>query len=635
MPPSEVKISVVIPAYRSGAGIDRVIGSLDAQTLPSSEFEVIVIDDGSPDDTFDHLRTLAATRPNLRVDRIENSGWPSRPRNVGTDLARGEYVLYMDHDDSLYPDALRRAYEYAHGAGSDVVNVKESKTSDAWWCMPALAGGNAPDIIAKQQIDRMLPMVPHKLYRRQFLADHAIRFPEGRRMLWEDIYFNIEAYAKAERVSVLADTPIYLWHASNSNNSATYGPGDEEFWDRLDDLLRFIDRTLSGPDLESARRQALLHQYRGRVLRRLGRALKDAAPEVAERAIRRARDIQDQFIDPDWELALGVFEWPRAQLLRAGRADLLTLLHSHYAQIKGRTTATRLAWRDGLLELDLLARWLGADGNPLRFGHLDGRLLLSLPEALAEALPAERLDVTDAVNRFVLRVAVKARAEKITWQLFPEDFEVSVDPFDDGTAGLSVHSRNRFDPQTCALGVPVADTVWDAVAVSRWDGLSQAGAVRTETEPLPALLSGRPAVAYRNKSGNLSIDLAQRHRSVARDGLSEQPIAVTAHDASFALPGVHVHGHTDVAQPVRIGDRLQQGRLIGGADGAHVRLSGLPGPGPVTFEVGDESFPSGLRVASDESGMRLRAQPAERTSGAAALLHRAVKKLLRRPGKGR
>ncbi|MFT4296434.1 MAG: glycosyltransferase [Micropruina sp.] len=599
----------MVPAYRSGAGIDRVIGSLDAQTLPAAEFEVIVVDDGSPDDTFQHLQELAATRPNLIVDRIENSGWPSRPRNVGTRRARGEYLLFMDHDDSLYPDALRRAYEYAHQVGADLLNVKESKTSDAWWCMPALADGNSAEVKQQGRIDRLLPMVPHKVYRRQFLLDNDIRFPEGRRMLWEDVYFNIEAYAKAERIAVLADTPVYLWHASDSNNSATYGPRDDEFWDRLDDLMAFIDRTLSGPELASARESALLHQYRGRVLRRLGRALIDASPDDAERAMRRARQVQDRFIDPDWEAELGVFEWPRAQLLRQGRGDLLELLHTSYAAIKGRTSAGRVEWRDGVLELDLESRWLDADGHPVRFDRSGDRLLLRLPAELTEALPAERLDVTDAVHRFVFRVGVRARAEKVTWQLFPHDFEVSVDPFQDGTAGLTIHARNRFDPQTCALGAPVAATVWDVVAVNRWDGLSRAGAVRTDTEPRPALLSGVPAVAYRNKSDNLSIDLAQQLRSVARDGLREGRLPAAGAGFTLPLSGVAVHGRTDIAQPVTVGGRSYPGRLIGDQDGARVQLDERPAPGRVGFPVGDQDFPTRLRFASGRAGDRLSSAP--------------------------
>ena len=92
--PESPKVSVIIAAYCPGEAVHRVIDSLDAQTLPQRDFEVIFVDDGSPDDTFARLQGFAATRPNMRVLRIKNSGWPSRPRNTGIEHARGEYLLF-------------------------------------------------------------------------------------------------------------------------------------------------------------------------------------------------------------------------------------------------------------------------------------------------------------------------------------------------------------------------------------------------------------------------------------------------------------------------------------------------------------------------------------------------------------
>src|SRR5690606_24376224 len=79
-----VKVSVVIPTYASPPDrLESLVSSLDAQTMPTDDFEVIFVDDGSPDDTWDRLETIKRQRSNVRTERIENSGWPSRPRNVG------------------------------------------------------------------------------------------------------------------------------------------------------------------------------------------------------------------------------------------------------------------------------------------------------------------------------------------------------------------------------------------------------------------------------------------------------------------------------------------------------------------------------------------------------------------------
>src|ERR1700712_1765205 len=139
------KMSVVVPAYNSADTLERLLASLDAQTLPQDDFEVVVVDDGSTDGTFELLQQLQQNRPNLRAQRIEPSGWGSPPRNVGARLARGEYVLYMDSDDTLYPDALRRCYEYATEQGADILNPKESQSKQPWWGM-ATYRENIPNI---------------------------------------------------------------------------------------------------------------------------------------------------------------------------------------------------------------------------------------------------------------------------------------------------------------------------------------------------------------------------------------------------------------------------------------------------------------------------------------------------------
>ncbi|WP_434810433.1 glycosyltransferase family 2 protein [Microbacterium sp. bgisy189] len=127
-------VSVVIPTYRTPiSGLQRLVASLDRQTMPSEDFEVIFVDDGSPDDTHARLLAVQRSRPNVRVERIENSGWPSKPRNVGVELAEGAYIAFADHDDEFYPDALRAAHALAVANDADVVVGKESRTETPSW----------------------------------------------------------------------------------------------------------------------------------------------------------------------------------------------------------------------------------------------------------------------------------------------------------------------------------------------------------------------------------------------------------------------------------------------------------------------------------------------------------------------
>src|SRR5689334_10457525 len=90
------KVSVVVPAYNPGPHIEKLVSSLLRQSLPAEEFEVVIVDDGSTDETPARLDELAAAHPHFQVLHIENSGWPSRPRNLGIERARGEYVFFAD-----------------------------------------------------------------------------------------------------------------------------------------------------------------------------------------------------------------------------------------------------------------------------------------------------------------------------------------------------------------------------------------------------------------------------------------------------------------------------------------------------------------------------------------------------------
>ena len=597
---STPRISVVIAAYRPGNGFDRVMTSLDAQTLPQDEFETIVVDDGSPDDTFERLTALAASRPNMRVERIENSGWPSRPRNVATELARGDYVFFMDHDDSLYPDALRRMAEYAEETDADLLSPKESKTSDAWWGLRILVDGNVPNALVDGGIERLLPMVPHKLYRRSFLKEHGIRFPEGRRQLWEDIYVNVEAWRHAKHVAVLAETPVYLWHSSATNNSKTYGPRSEEFWDRLDELFAFIDRTLDGDDHADAHRAAMQHQYTGRVLQRLSRNLRPARASETSMAMSRARAIQERYIPQEWDAELAPQVRARAILLRAGRADLLADLWAVDVDSSAQVTAKDVAWRDGTLHLALDARWCDKAGGPIGLVREGGRLGRDLPPQLLAALPAEVVDFTDSLPGFTLDVAVRDRPESVSWQVGIEQRSSWID-LEDGRVAPSLTATVVLDPMTAAFGAPLADHVHDLVAHLQWQGAGRAGSVRYAGIAAPAILRTTTAVAYRSKRGALALDLSADLRNVVADGgIATGRVDGTLPELDVPLPRIAVFADTEVPAAARLlpvggGQEIQlPGMLI--AEGGHARAT-FTAPGPVEpgqydlgFRLGDGAF---------------------------------------------
>lgn len=467
------KISVVIAAYRPGAGFRRVVDSLAAQSLPQEEFEVIVVDDGSPDDTFEMLEQVSRDRPNYRVERIENSGWPSRPRNVGIELASGEYVLFMDHDDSIFPDGLRAAYEYAKANDADVVSAKELKTSDPRFGLTNFTK-DIPNARAKG-VNCLLPMMPHKLYRRQMLLDHGIRFPEGRKSLWEDVAFNVAAYRYATVVSVLSSTPVYLWHHTGANSSSTYGPWEEHFWDSLDRLYEFIDATFDSPEFAADKRSQFLHHYRIRTVERIrGMLLKRDRTAAEERfAMERGRQNLERFVPVDWDRHLSHTDRVYGHLIRAGQLDILRQVVRFDAGFKGLSTLLEYDADGPTFQFTTEARWATKAGTPLPLRRDGDRILRVYPGSLGDHIPAEIAELSGSALKPTSMLTLRHGATSTSWKV-PSSTQLryeAIDPAHTDIVTPVVAESGTVDPSTLVMGGALADGLWQLRAQNTFCGM--------------------------------------------------------------------------------------------------------------------------------------------------------------------
>jgi glycosyltransferase involved in cell wall biosynthesis len=519
-------VSVIVPVYSPGDALSRVLDSLAVQTMPAEDVEVIFVDDGSPDDTFARLQELAAGRPNTLAFSIEHSGWPSRPRNVGIEHATGEYLLFMDHDDSLYPDGLRRAYEFAAENGADVLAFKEQKSDDVWWSTAALADGNLGNVVdaGGSGIDRLQPMMPHKLYRRALFLDHGIRFPEGGRVLWEDVFINVAAYRHAKVVSVLADTPVYLWHASDQNSSHTFDHTRIEFWERLEDVLAFITRTLDTPEFRPARDTVLAWELAYRVIHRcvlLVNDLENADLPTRARGMKRAQRLLSRYTSDSIYAMLPKRQRAMLHLIRSGRMDRIQALRRAELALTGTIRTDAVRWDAGGLSFDTLTRWGPQDPAVPAFRRENGRVVRALGADLETALPVELIDVTDDAPSMLAQLAVRSRPEYVTWTLTHDTEPAEFGTDEHGALALLQRGRCRIEFDTAAFGRPLEETVWDVRAKTDWLGMDRRGPLLFDELPSPVLRANRPAVAYSNKFKGLSLDLALRLRTFAIDAVPQ------------------------------------------------------------------------------------------------------------------
>lgn len=112
-------VSVIMPAYNGERFIEAAIRSVMAQTF--TDWELIVIDDGSQDATVDVITRLMGEDPRITLLRNEKNLGVANTRNRGLDLAAGGYVALLDSDDLWYPEKLEKQVALARQTGADVV----------------------------------------------------------------------------------------------------------------------------------------------------------------------------------------------------------------------------------------------------------------------------------------------------------------------------------------------------------------------------------------------------------------------------------------------------------------------------------------------------------------------------------
>ncbi len=112
-------VSVVMPAYNAQAFIEEAIASVAAQTV--TDWELIVVDDGSQDQTCQIVEELAKKDPRIRLSVNEKNMGAAGTRNRGMDLSRGEYIALLDSDDYWYPQFLEKLLTCARSTQADIV----------------------------------------------------------------------------------------------------------------------------------------------------------------------------------------------------------------------------------------------------------------------------------------------------------------------------------------------------------------------------------------------------------------------------------------------------------------------------------------------------------------------------------
>ena len=242
------KISVILSAYNEEKFIGNAIESLVNQTL--EDIEIIIINDGSTDNTLEIINGYARKDSRIKVIDQENIGLGAS-RNKGMKIAGGEYVTFLDGDDWFTLDAFETAYNEAKSKDTDITMYQMINYDDEtgriyendWFNLNNLDESFDDVVFSPEKTKDFLFDLSvsscQKIYRNSFLKSIDASFPEG--IYFEDMPFFFYVYLKAERISIIRRHFYYrrkhdasITHVVDANYLDTVEAGCEL-------MRRFID----------------------------------------------------------------------------------------------------------------------------------------------------------------------------------------------------------------------------------------------------------------------------------------------------------------------------------------------------------------------------------------------------------
>ncbi|MGW0593462.1 glycosyltransferase family 2 protein [Streptosporangium sp. NPDC002607] len=340
---SDVDVTVIVPLHNCRPYLDRCLTSLLIQRVA---LEVVVVDDGSTDGGAALLDLYASChRGVIRVVRQEASGGAGRPRNVGLSHARGRYVFFCDADDYLGPQALERMLAMADRNGSDIVLGK-------------IVGHDrkVPISMFRENAERVPlgdsavynSLSCFKLFRREMLERHAIRFDETL-LVGEDVVFTTHAYCHANVISVVADYDCYHLVARPDGTSIMQRQGsrDPVSWLRM--IRRPIELMLAHVRPGDLRDHLLRRHFRMDAFGNLGRPFLDAGEVERKEIAAEVADMCERWLTDGVRDRLPAID--RSRIAALEDIDrLVRLAHIESASVRRELTALR--WeREGRLAI--------------------------------------------------------------------------------------------------------------------------------------------------------------------------------------------------------------------------------------------------------------------------------------------
>lgn len=251
-----MKLSIIIPVYNVEQYLDTCLRSVLDQSLPAEEYEIIVVNDGSTDTSGDIADRYKTRYSEITVIHQSNGGL-GNARNRGISMARGEYVLFLDSDDWLYPGSLPALLQELDKRDCDMVVFRSNKV----WS----SGEEKAYLKAKYPFGETLSGeifinnyiivggICSYLFRLDMVKENNLQMPEG--IYHEDELYITQALCHAQSI-YFADIFVYAYR-QGAEGSITTERNMPHLIQRMDDYLEVISQLIEfRKGLNSSKKQA-------------------------------------------------------------------------------------------------------------------------------------------------------------------------------------------------------------------------------------------------------------------------------------------------------------------------------------------------------------------------------------------
>lgn len=259
-------VSIVVPVYNVEGYLSKCVKSLTEQTLKN--IEIILIDDGSSDDSGEICDRLQMNDTRIKVIHKSNGGLSSA-RNAGLNIATGEYIGFVDSDDDIELDMYEKLYAVAKSKNVDFVmtdylritrdgkhHLKTADIRAGYYCKTDIVQEIFPNLIMRECVDYgPILSVWNCLYRTQFLKENKISFDEKVRWSEDNLFNSIVGYC-ANSFYYMQGEGLYHYYENPGTITTSYRNGAWEVYCIMNQRLHEFFDIVEDYDF---RRQLKLH----------------------------------------------------------------------------------------------------------------------------------------------------------------------------------------------------------------------------------------------------------------------------------------------------------------------------------------------------------------------------------------